>query len=78
MTATMEANLVQKFSNGARIVEFSEGVQVGIDQVGSVYWATPEGWDFVLEHPELFQEKCKSALCGSEFFARALTVDGTR
>ncbi|GLY54869.1 hypothetical protein [Lentzea sp. NBRC 102530] len=51
------AVVVQEFSRGSRIIEFAAGVQVGLDPSDRVYWATPDGWDLVLERPDLFREE---------------------
>jgi len=52
------AVVVKEFSRGSRIIELTAGVQVGLDPSGRVYWATPEGWDLVLERSDLFREEC--------------------
>lgn len=52
----MNAKVIERFANGAHKVEFAAGVQVGIAHDGRVYWATPEGWEYVLDHPEIFRE----------------------
>ncbi|MFD9950951.1 hypothetical protein [Amycolatopsis sp. NPDC058986] len=53
----MPASIVlHKFANGAKKLQFTDSAQVGIAHDGRVYWATPDGWKFVLAHPEAFRE----------------------
>jgi hypothetical protein len=56
------AVVVKEFPHGSRIIEFATGVQVGLDPSDRVYWATPEGWDLVLERSDLFREECLRVL----------------
>lgn len=77
MTSTATTPIViQEFANGAKKLQFADGVQVGIAHDNRVYWATPAGWDFVLDS-DLFTEETYRVLGdqtgwpathGSEFY----------
>lgn len=56
---TTAAQIIREFDNGAKIVEFSDGVRVGVDHGGRVYWATPAGWDFVMDSGVFAEETFK-------------------
>lgn len=39
---------VKTFDNGAKILDIDGTARIGVAHDGRIYWATPEGWDWVL------------------------------
>ncbi|WP_157253158.1 hypothetical protein [Nonomuraea typhae] len=40
--------VIKRFPSGARTVRIADGVEIGIDHKVRIYWATPQGWDWVI------------------------------
>lgn len=40
--------VLRAFRNGTRDYRITDSVEVGIQADGSVYWATPDGWTYVV------------------------------
>lgn len=39
---------IQEFANGSAVYRIEDGVEIGVKKDSCVYWATPEGWDWVI------------------------------
>ncbi|MER7115504.1 hypothetical protein ABT332_13530 [Saccharomonospora azurea] len=47
-----DMTVVKQFNSGARVLDVDGTAQIGITATGRVYWANPEGWDWVLANAE--------------------------
>jgi hypothetical protein len=47
---TADAMVLATYANGTVDYRLAEGVSIGVQADGRIYWATPGGWDWVLDN----------------------------
>ncbi|NQE89761.1 hypothetical protein [Nocardia terpenica] len=52
-------NVIREYANGAKVYEIDSDTQFGVSPDGRIYWATSEGWVWVMKSDRVIQNHYK-------------------